>query len=373
MSDHFSGPAVMGDPAVDITDFYAFPSPERPGNLVLIMNVFPMATPQSLFSNVLTHRFRLRPLTRSSGGVAYGTAEHTIDVTFSDVSEESSVQNGHIVTSDGFEASFVAGKPLEYRGVRIFAGLVSDPFFMDVEATLRTDMTGQLSFNTAVNTVHFRDVLSIVVELPFAPIVQQFDGATLVAAISENVVTRRGNPIRLERLGRPEVKNVLMANPTRDLRAKGIELRDLYNREDVFALSPAYRPLYESRLDANLAFFDALDGNTAWPCGPDGRHPLRDLFINDYLVLDLARPFAPGGFLEIERALIDKRSHKAAGGRWLDDDILDELLTLIVNGGRGERLGDGVDRPTKSASLSFPYVREPNNRTDLPLPAFLRS
>ena len=29
MSDHFSGPAVMGDPSVDITDFYAFPSPER--------------------------------------------------------------------------------------------------------------------------------------------------------------------------------------------------------------------------------------------------------------------------------------------------------------------------------------------------------
>jgi hypothetical protein len=81
MSDHFSGPAVMGDPSVDITDFYAFPSPERPGNLVLIMNVFPMATLQSCFSNALTHRFRLRPLTRSSGGVAYGTAEYTIDVT----------------------------------------------------------------------------------------------------------------------------------------------------------------------------------------------------------------------------------------------------------------------------------------------------
>ena len=27
MSDHFSGPAVMGDPSVDITDFYAFPVP----------------------------------------------------------------------------------------------------------------------------------------------------------------------------------------------------------------------------------------------------------------------------------------------------------------------------------------------------------
>ena len=58
MSDHFSGPAVIGDPAVDITDFYAFPSPERPENLVLIMNVFPMATAQSFFSDVVTYRFR---------------------------------------------------------------------------------------------------------------------------------------------------------------------------------------------------------------------------------------------------------------------------------------------------------------------------
>jgi hypothetical protein len=52
--------------------------------------------------------------------------------------------------------------------------------------------------------------------------------------------------------------------------------------------------------------------------------------------------------------------------------FLDEMLSLFVNGGGGERFGDGVDTPTKPASLSFPYVREPNNRTDLPLPAFLR-
>ena len=101
-----------------------------------------------------------------------------------------------------------------------------------------------------------------------------------------------------------------MANPTRDPRAKGVELRDLYNREDAFALSKEYRPLYESRLDANLAFFDSLDGKTAWPLGPDGHHPLRDLLIDDFLILDLAHPFAPGGFLEIERALIDNRPHK---------------------------------------------------------------
>ena len=374
MSDHFSGPAVIGDPAVDLTDFYAYPSPERPGNLVLIMDVFPLATPQSFFSDVVTHRFRLRSLTRSRGQFAQGTAEYTIDVNFSDVPEGTSVQKGNVVTSDGRNASFVVGQPFEQDGMRVFAGLVSDPFFMDVEATIRTSASNKLSFSKqGANTVlQFRDVLSIVVELPFAPIVDRLNGV-LIAAIAENFVRRRGRPIRIERLGRPEIKNLVLQGAMPDPSTKGLELRDLYNREDAFALSPTYRPLYESRLDANLAFLDGMDGHIAWPVGPDGRHALRDLLINDWLILDLARPFEPGGFLEIERALLDNRPHSTAGGRWLGDDILDDLLTLMVNGGRGERFGDGVDAPTKLASLSFPYVREPNKRADLPLPAFLRS
>src|SRR5208337_2192060 len=146
MSDHFSGPAVMGDPAVDITDFYAFLSPERAGNLVLIMNVFPMASPRAFFSNVVSHRFRLRPLTRSHGNVTHGAVEYTIAVGFNDVPQGTSVQTGNIATSDGRKASFVVGKGLEQDGMRFFAGLVSDPFFMDVEAWLRTDASGKASF-----------------------------------------------------------------------------------------------------------------------------------------------------------------------------------------------------------------------------------
>src|SRR6201993_1240606 len=287
MSDHFSGPAVMGDPAVDITDFYAFPSPERPGNLVLIMDAFPLATSQSFFSDVVTYRFRLRPLTASGRSITPGAAEYTIDVTFHDVPEGTSVQKGNVVTSDGREARFIVGEPTERDGMRVFAGLVRDPFFMDVEAALRTDISGKLSFNTAQNTVHFRDVLSIVVEVPFAPIVERFNTIKLIAALSENLVTRRGKPIRMERLGRPEIKNFVLANTTRDPRTKGVELRDLYNKEDAFALSPVYRPLYESRLDANLAFFDGLDSKITWPLGPDGKNPLRDLFVEDFLILDL--------------------------------------------------------------------------------------
>jgi Domain of unknown function (DUF4331) len=372
MSDHFSGPAVMGDPAADITDFFAFPSPERPGHVVLIMDVFPLATAESLFSDVITHRFRLRPLIRSGRRVTFGPEEYTIDVRFSDVTEAAESQRGQVVTSSGFEASFIVGERLELDGIRVFAGLISDPFFMDVEAAVRTDLTGQMSFDTAQNTVQFRDVLSIVVEVPLALILDHFHGNTLIAAIAENIVLRRGRPLRVERVGRPEIKNVLMANSARDPRSKGIELRDLYNHEDAFALSDVYRPLYESRLDANLAFWDSLDDTIAWPLTPDGHHPLRDLLIDDFLIVDTAHGFASGKFLEIERAVLDGRPHTSAGGRWLDDDILDELATLAVNGGRGDRISDKVDAPTKPAQLTFPYVREPNLRADLPLPAFLK-
>ena len=41
MSDHGAGPRSIANPEIDITDVFAFPSPERPGHLVLVMNIFP--------------------------------------------------------------------------------------------------------------------------------------------------------------------------------------------------------------------------------------------------------------------------------------------------------------------------------------------
>jgi hypothetical protein len=66
MSDHISGPRALADPIADITDVYAFPSPERPGHLVLVMNTLPFAKPSDALSDGLLYRFRLRPLTMTS-------------------------------------------------------------------------------------------------------------------------------------------------------------------------------------------------------------------------------------------------------------------------------------------------------------------
>src|SRR3954453_20962171 len=68
MSDHISGPRALADPIADITDVYAFPSPERPGHLVLVMNTLPFAKLSNPLSDGLLYRFRVRPLTATAPG-----------------------------------------------------------------------------------------------------------------------------------------------------------------------------------------------------------------------------------------------------------------------------------------------------------------
>ena len=41
-----------------------------------------------------------------------------------------------------------------------------------------------------------------------------------------------------------------------------------------FKLADGYEGAYRARLNANLAFWDSLDGNTNWPIDEDGSHPL---------------------------------------------------------------------------------------------------
>ena len=91
MSDHISGPRALAEPIADITDLYAFPSPERPGHLVLVMNTLPFAQPSDSFSDGLIYRFRLRPLTLNPSPepapFAVGDREFVFDCVFSAVDD----------------------------------------------------------------------------------------------------------------------------------------------------------------------------------------------------------------------------------------------------------------------------------------------
>jgi hypothetical protein len=87
VSDHISGPRALAEPIADITDAYAFPSPEVPGRLVLVMNTLPFAGPSARFSDGLIYRFRVRPVAAGTGDgpalFVVGVEEFTFDCVFS--------------------------------------------------------------------------------------------------------------------------------------------------------------------------------------------------------------------------------------------------------------------------------------------------
>ena len=278
MSDHISGPRALADPIADITDVYAFPSPERPGQLVLVMNTLPFAPPSALLSDGLVYRFRLRPLTPRAvtdpTPFAVGEPEFTFDCVFTDPSAGNGAhgQEGTLTTPAGDVVSFRVNDEEggSGHGVRVFAGPRWDPFMLDAPAALKTIATGELAF-TESGAIYMdgKNVLSLVVEIDCA---QLLAGVQLVGVVAETLTRGRFN-VRIERVGRPEVKNMLLAPKQFDPVNRDLEIRDLYNMEDAFQLADGYQGAYRARLDANLAFWDGLDGKTDWPRGRERSAP----------------------------------------------------------------------------------------------------
>ena len=370
MSDHISGPRALADPIADITDVYAFPSPDRPGCLVLVVNTLPMARPTDLFSEGLLYRFRLRPLSPPTAGPGWrfvpGHEEVVLDCVFdaanapSDSGDQSPVlQQGTCATPSGEHVTFRVNDEHggSGHGVRVFAGTRWDPFIMDARAALLTIATRKLAF-TDRGSIYLdgKNVLSIVVEIDTGLLADW----TLVGVVAETL-TRGTFNVRIERVGRPEVKNMMLAPKDFDPVNRDLEIRDLYNMEDAFHLGDSYASAYRARLDANLAFWDGLDGKVDWPVHEDGRHPLTDLILDDYLVVDVTKPYLErGSFLEIELAAHGEEEHQTCGGRTLNDDVMDTLFTQLVNAGQGPTIRDGVDAATRPAGDTFPYLAPPN-------------
>lgn len=60
MSDHVDGPRTMADPSIDLTDIFAFTSPENPENTVVVVNLFPGAGQTAWFSNAAYYSAKLK-------------------------------------------------------------------------------------------------------------------------------------------------------------------------------------------------------------------------------------------------------------------------------------------------------------------------
>jgi hypothetical protein len=366
VSHHISGPRAVAEPIADITDLYAFPSPERAGHLVLVLNTLPFAPPSARFSDALLYRFRLRELKPNDHGSGspfspLNEDEIVIDCVFSTPEpEDGGEQHCTCTLPDGDTVTARVGSEPQAAGdgTRVFAGPRWDPFILDAPAMLKTIATGKLAF-TEPGAIYLdgKNVLGLVVEIDCGAVL----GEVELVGVAAETLTRGKLNVRLERAGRPEVPNMMLGPMQFDHVNRDLEIRDLYNMDDAFHPAHHYEGAYRARLNANLAFWDGLNESIDWPLDENDAHPLTELMLADFLVVDVTKPYAEhGSFLEIELAAREGRAHETCGGRALNDDVMDTLFTLLISAGRGPAIRDGVDRATRPATQTFPYLAVPN-------------
>jgi Domain of unknown function (DUF4331) len=185
-SDHLDGPRTTADPQADITDVFAFTSPEDPSKVVLAMALTPYASGTSTFSGEVDYAFRvqvvdaLQPLALSGVDL-----DVVCDLTGGDGDAPTMTCKG----PQGSTGSAVVGAVSAASGsIRVFAGLRSDPAFFDRQGAIVTVQTGRLSF-TGTNAFAGANVLAIVVELD-SVLFSGDSGARPVLAVAAETVRR---------------------------------------------------------------------------------------------------------------------------------------------------------------------------------------
>jgi hypothetical protein len=362
MSDHIDGPRQIGDPVADITDLFAFTSPENPARTVVALDVFPGAGAEAIFSNALDHSIAIRRVTVAGTGDAAKFQAGDQEVRFScrfSVLERGGpgskpVQRGTFKLSDGRTLAVVVndekGATTADGVFRVFAGLRSDPFYVGTNfETLRRQ----------ANIIEHDNVLAIVIEFDTRRVLEP-DRGSLFGVIGETVpVPRPGLPVgaeppRIDWIGRPEQTNFRLNNA---FVRNYVDVRDLWNQQTPFAIEPELKPFFLQHLKASFENYDMRDGIADWTSAALAANV--NVFFDDFLLFDVTKPITDDSHLEIEKSTINGRPYQTGGGRTLDANSIDILVTWMVNRDR-EFLQGGATGATKPGTKVFPYLASPN-------------
>ena len=360
MSDHVDGPRSIGEPAGDVTDLFAFTSPENPQRTVLAACVFPSAGAQALFSNTINYAIAVRRVAVKGLGDAakFEAANEEIRFTFRfEVLTRDPAghvfQRGVCDLPDGRQLALTVhdeqGAATPEGDFRAYAGLRSDPFYL---AWIASEL------KKVPNLLEHDNVLCMVVEFDTRRVLDPARGS-LFGAIAETVpVQLRGNighPVaRIDWVGRPEQTNIRLNNGAL---LGSDDLRDLWNQQTPFAVPQTLQPLFLQRLVESLTDWDMRDGKADWI--PEALAANANVFLDDFLLFDVTKPITDESHLEIEKSTLDGRGYRTGGGRTVDANVIDILLTWLVNRDR-EFLQGGATGATKPGLNVFPYFATPN-------------
>lgn len=364
MSDHIDGPRTTADPAIDLTDLFAFTSPADSRRTVFIADAFPFAGETALFSNAAAYSIVAKRVRVAGIGNAASFKPEGPEIRFTfefDVLKpgqngERPHQTGSCKLPDGRTLPIIVGDEhgasTEDGRFRVFAGLRSDPFYVGW-------LLGE-PLKAVPNIIEEDNVLAMVVEFDTARVLNSSDGS-LFGVIAETTIKNpgqqasAGTPVipRFDWVGRPEHTNVRLVGANGEL-----DVRDLWNQETPFAPSDALRPLFQKRLAEALHIWDMKDGKVDWE--PAALAADNNVFWDDYLLFDVAKPITDTSHLEIEKSTIDGHAYTTGGGRTVNANCIDILLTWLVNHDRGPILQGGAKGATQPGTTSFPYLAPPN-------------
>jgi Polyketide cyclase / dehydrase and lipid transport/Domain of unknown function (DUF4331) len=362
MSDHVDGPRQIGEPTTDLTDLFAFTSPENPAHTVVAANVFPSAGVTAMFSNAIDHSLVIRRVSVAGTGddakFKPNDKEYRFSFRFSVLEHVEGkprpVQRGTCTCPDGQKIGFVVndekGASSPDGKFRVFAGLRSDPFLL---------AWAPAKLIKVPNLLQHDNVLAIVVELDTQRVLNPREGALFGLIAETTPLPGRASPIgvnppRYDWVGRPEQTNMRLNNP-------GIQgeddLRDLWNQQTPFAIAEDLKSIFHKKLVESLENWDMRDGKADW--SPKALNAAANVYLDDFLLFDVSKPINDGSYLEIEKSVLRGKPYSTGGGRTVDSNVIDIMITWMVNNDREFMLG-GAAAATKPALKVFPYEATPN-------------
>ena len=443
-SSHREAPIAALDRGADVTDWYAFVSYDHPDRVTMILNVdgflepsngpnyFPFDPNVKYVMNVdndqdgkteISFEFRFKteirqpgvftgyvggiagipPITALDGPGSEGLSlRQTYTVTMIKNGVATDLTGGHTLfavptnvgplTMPHYEDLYNQGIYELGDGVRVFAGTVNDPFYIDLGAAFdslnfRMGVGGILSpavdaddtHNYASNAVAGFNVNSIVLEVPIKMLTVdgklhgpgdkeavigtygETDRQRITVRRTNGKVNGKGDWQQVNREGNPLMNELLIGTGSKDL----FSVSDPQNDSQFanFFLDPLLAHLFNSVLGLPIPPAPRTDllplvqyiAPICPGCGPDDRGPVADL-----LRLNTGIPPTPVGSQKRLGFLAGDLAGFPQGRRPIDDvvDIAARAVAGILVDPKkfGAPIGDGVNIADGGYRTTFPYV-----------------
>lgn len=442
-ASHREAPLTALDHPADITDFFAFVSYDDPSKVTLIMNVDPLLEPSNgpnyfpfdpevlytikIDNNYdamedVTFEFRFQTEVRAgsvfTGFVGAGNGiggvipnaitaldgpgseglslrqKYTVTVVKGDTRTDITPQSGLIAvpsnvgprTMPNYPALAAQGIYQLQNGMRVFAGTVDDPFYIDLGATFDTFNFRPGAFpsgtppiltaaqdaddktNSAPDMLSGFNVNTIAIEVPISMITQPGKptigtwGATYrpMVTVRNNILSNQsqGDWVQVQRMGNPLINEVIIGTADKDRWSRTPPSQD--NQFASYALKPLLGKVFgalgltvppEPRTDLLplMQYTPLITGDPTIPAGP----------IADLLRLNTSIKPTPAASRS-RLAVLGGDNAGFPNGRRVTDDVTDIAMRAVAGVLAGAkysyRLGDGVNVNDVPLQETFPYV-----------------